>query len=108
MEAASILEKLYSDDQADLIGDLDEENADAILAEMSPEAAEDVRRLVVQDPLTAGGLMVTEMLVFGEALRVGDVLGRFASESVDVELYRQQHPYPRRPSIAAAFARLRP
>ena len=44
--------------QADVIGELDDEDAEAILAEMEPEDAADVRRLVEYEDDTAGGLMV--------------------------------------------------
>ncbi|MDJ0949382.1 MAG: magnesium transporter [Alphaproteobacteria bacterium] len=92
-EAASILEELDSDDQADLIADIEAEEAEAILAEMAPEAAKDVRRLVEYDPLSAGGLMMTEVFVFQDRSLVGDVLDQVTSGSVDFERYRGQHPY---------------
>ncbi len=92
-DAASILEKLDSDDQADLIADIATDEAEAILAEMSAEAADDVRRLAEYDPLSAGGLMMTEVFVFDDVATVGDVLGQFTSDTVDFERYRGQHPY---------------
>ncbi len=93
VEAASILQELQSDDQADLIGDIDREGAEAILAEMAPEAAADVRRLAEYDPETAGGLMMTEVFAFDDSATVRDVLNQLTSESADLESYRGQHPY---------------
>jgi magnesium transporter len=92
-DAASILQEMSSDDQADLIGDLGSANSEAILAEMEPAAAADVRRLVEYDPKTAGGVMMTEVFVFGETERAGDVLNRIVSGDADFERYRGQHPY---------------
>ncbi len=92
-DAASILQELDSDDQADLIGDIDAVEAEAILAEMAPDAADDLRRLAEYPPDTAGGLMMTEVFVFEDTARVGDVLKQFTADSADFERYRGQHPY---------------
>ncbi len=92
-DAASILEELDSDDQADLIGDIHAPEAEAILAELQPETAEGVRRLVAYDPDTAGGIMMTEVFVFNERARVGDVLDQFTKGETDFERYRGHHPY---------------
>jgi magnesium transporter len=91
--AADIIEELDSDLQADLVGDLDEEDAEAILGEMEPEDAADVRRLVVYEDDTAGGLMQAEAFQFPDTATVGAVLRDFVSEERDFERYRGQHPY---------------
>ncbi len=74
--AADIIGQLESDTQADLIGEV--HRAEAILAEMQPEAAAEVRRLAAYDPDCAGGLMVAESLTFSQNDTVGKVLARLA------------------------------
>lgn len=91
--AASILQELDSDDRADLLGDIEDEEAEAILAAMPPAQAEEARRLADYDPLSAGGLMMTEVFLFSDVARVGDVLAQFTSDTDDFERYRGQHPY---------------
>jgi len=91
--AAGIMDELFSDVQADVIGELDDEDAAAILAEMDIEDAADVRRLVVYDDETAGGLMLAEVFTFHENDTVGAVLQRVIDGEEDFERHRGQHPY---------------
>lgn len=91
--AAEIINELDSDVQADVIGELGGDNAEAILAEMNSEDAADVRRLVIYEDETAGGLMVAEAFTFREAGMVSEVLKRLATDEEDFERYRGQHPY---------------
>jgi magnesium transporter len=92
--AADIIEALDSDVQADVIGDLDAPDAEAILAEMEPEEAADVRRLIIYDDHTAGGLMVAETFSFDVTNTVGTVLRRITSDDdEDYEEYHGQSPY---------------
>jgi len=62
--AAALIDEMDSDEQADVLGDIAPETAEAILDEMSPEEAEDVRQLLEYGDDTAGGLMITEYLVY--------------------------------------------
>ena len=91
--AAEVFGELDSDLQADLIGDLEAVEAEAILAKLDPEEAADVRRLATYEDDTAGGLMVAEAFSFPATATVGAVLRSFASDDVDFERYRGQHPY---------------
>lgn len=91
--AVQVLEELGSDIQADLIGDMEDEEAEAILAGFAPEDAADVRRLTEYDDDTAGGLMVAEAFSFPVTGTVGAVLRGMVSEDDDFERYRGQHPY---------------
>ena len=53
------------DDRVDLLQELEEEDANALLSALErrePEAAEEVRELVHYEPETAGGLMTTEFV----------------------------------------------
>lgn len=65
---ADILDRMEPDDAADLIAALPEAEGDKLLQLMEPEEAEDVRRLLVYDADTAGGLMSSAAIVLaGEA-----------------------------------------
>ncbi len=72
--AAAIMEELASDQQADLLGQLNKVDAEAILKEMDPEDAKDARHLLSFAPDTAGGLMVTEFLMYLESMTVQEVV----------------------------------
>lgn len=61
--AAEVLEAMEPDDAADLVSELGEEQASRLLALMEPDEADDVRRLLVYDEHTAGGLMTTEPII---------------------------------------------
>ncbi|MEO1089773.1 MAG: magnesium transporter [Pseudomonadota bacterium] len=92
-QAAAVVDALHSDIQADVIGEMDVQDAEAILAAMDAGSAADVRRLVIYDDDTAGGLMAAEAFTFREVETVGDVLRRVAIADEDFERYRGQHPY---------------
>jgi magnesium transporter len=92
-QAAPIIEALDSDVQADVIGELSQADADAILANMEPSEAADVRRLAEYATDTAGGLMVAETFTFAETDTVGSVLRRIVSDDEDFERCRGHHPY---------------
>jgi len=86
--AAAIVDELPSDDQADIISELPEENAEAILEVMDPEEAAEARRLLDYDPDVAGGLMITEYLVYPAKTTVGEVI---ADLRANVEEYAEYH-----------------
>lgn len=71
--AAAIVEEMDSDDQADILSELEDHEASAILKELTPEDAEDVRRLIDYGQDTAGGIMITELLVFQINQTIRDV-----------------------------------
>ena len=94
-DAAKIVHELKSDDQADLIGDLPADGAEAILAELPAEEAESVRALADYPEDSAGGLMVTEFLLFAEEQTVGDVLIDLRSQAATYSDYDVQYAYVR-------------
>jgi magnesium transporter len=71
--AATLVELFPSNEQADLLAEL-EDKAPAVLALLPSETAQRVRRLSQYRADTAGGLMVAEFLVFHEGLQVSDVI----------------------------------
>jgi magnesium transporter len=92
-DAADIVQELDSDVQADVVGGLDKKEAQAILAEMEPEDAAEVRRLVEYKSDTAGGLMIGESFSFSHTDTVASVFLRLTEPDEDFERYRGQHPY---------------
>jgi magnesium transporter len=78
-KAADIVEELTSEDGADLLSVLDTEDADAILQEMQPAIAGEVRELIPYPSDVAGGLMGSEHYAFPESSRVGDFVAELQS-----------------------------
>lgn len=72
--AADILEEMDPDDAADLIAELAEDKAEELLSRMEPDEAQDVRRLLVYEEFTAGGLMTPEPVIMAPDDRVADAL----------------------------------
>ncbi len=83
-QAAAILEELSSDHLVDVLGEMDEETSDAILAVMGKEDAKEARMLLEYDPNCAGGLMISEFLVYRTDQTIKDVLN-------DLQLNRSEY-----------------
>jgi magnesium transporter len=91
--AALILNKLYSDEQVDIISELDDEDADAILKEMLPKEAANIRRLIHYDSECAGGVMITEYLAFEASETVGEITKKLRDNAEEYEDYNVQYIY---------------
>jgi magnesium transporter len=91
--AAGILEELTSDSRADLISALHDTHARAILGAMPADVADEVRRLASYDEDSAGGLMLTEFLAFGDAMTVRDVLADMEQNAERYRDYNIQYSY---------------
>ncbi len=91
--AAAIVDEMESDDQADIIAELDAADAHAILEKMDPAEAADVRHLVQYEPESAGGLMVTEYLVFTDDKAVTDVIADLRANREKYAEYDAQYLY---------------
>ena len=101
-EAAAIVDLMPSDEQADLLADVDKDDAEAILHAMPREGAEQARRLLQYPEHSAGGIMITEFLSYGESEIAGDVLRDLQSNGDKYSDYEVQYGY-----ITAADGRLR-
>lgn len=92
-QAAAIVDEMDSDHRVDLLGDMDASDAEAILAKMDPEEAQEARELLQHDPDTAGGIMVTEFVVYPHTLTVGDVLTDLHTNAEAYAEYGVQYAY---------------
>jgi len=91
--AAAIVDELDSARQADLLAELDKEDSEAILQHMAPDEAEDVRRLLVHRPDSAGGLMITEFLSLPAHLSAGQVRSHMIRQRREYAHYNIQYVY---------------
>jgi len=74
--AADVLEEMDPDDAADLIGELTPEVAERLLNRMKPEEAKDVRRLLIYEDFTAGGMMTPEPIILAPDATVAEALAK--------------------------------
>ncbi len=72
--AAEILDQMASDDQVDLLARM--EGSEAVLADLAPESADEVRRLLSYAPESAGGLMASEVFTVEEGVNVAAVVAQ--------------------------------
>jgi flagellar motility protein MotE (MotC chaperone)/sporulation protein YlmC with PRC-barrel domain len=87
--AADVLEAMAPDDAADLLGELEPEKAARFLSLMEPEEAADVRRLLIYDDATAGGMMTSEPVVLTPDATVAEALARIRSADLSPALASQ-------------------
>lgn len=80
--AADLLEEMNPDDAADLIRELPTELAEELLQRMEPEDASDVRRLMVYEEFTAGGMMTPEPIILDTDATVAQALALCRVESL--------------------------
>jgi CBS domain-containing protein len=74
--AADVLEEMDPDDAADLISELAPEVAERLLNRMKPEEAKDVRRLLIYEDFTAGGMMTPEPIILAPDATVAEALAK--------------------------------
>jgi CBS domain-containing protein len=80
--AARVLEEMEPDDAADLLAELSAADRRRLLAAMLPEEADPLRRLLVFDDHSAGGLMTPEPLILPPEATVAEALARLRAEDV--------------------------
>jgi flagellar motility protein MotE (MotC chaperone) len=87
--AADVLEAMDPDDAADLLSELPKEDQERLLALMRPQDAAGVRRLLLYEERTAGGLMTTEPIVLRPDATVADALARVRNPDLSPALAAQ-------------------
>jgi magnesium transporter len=92
-DAAAIVSQKQSNEQADVIARLPGLEASAILDAMPPAYSRSARRLMSYPPDSAGGLMITEYLSYGQHLTVGDVLDDLRTHADQYRHYDVQYAY---------------
>jgi Mg2+ transporter MgtE len=84
-KALSILEKMPSDEVADIIGDLPPEKSEELLRLMRVRKASEIKKLLKHHDETAGGLMTTEFITLPQNLTVEEVIRRLREIAPDAE-----------------------
>jgi magnesium transporter len=92
-QAAAIMEELTSDHLVDVLGEMDENASQAILAKMDRKDAEEARMLLEYAPDCAGGLMVSEFLVYKTDDTIQDVLDDLRANRSEYVNYHVQYFY---------------
>ena len=91
--AARVMENLPSGVKADIVQELETQSAESLLSTMTPEDADEVRRLTRYDPDSAGGLMETDVFRLDLGDTVGTLLQQIIRGDDQFERHRGQHPY---------------
>ncbi len=92
-QAAAIMEELESDHLADVLGEMDTNASQAILAKMDKEEAKEARMLLEYAPDCAGGLMISEFLVYPDDSTIQDVLDDMQTNREKYSGYHVQYFY---------------
>lgn len=81
-----IFDNMPSDDAAELLGLLDEELSDQILAKMQKEESDNVEQLMSYGEDTAGSIMVTDFIALEEDVTAKQVIESLQNQYLDVEM----------------------
>src|SRR5438128_3723952 len=85
-EIAAILSRMAPDDAADVVGELDEERREPVLAALPVSHRVKVRALLGYDPAEAGGLMSPDFLLLRGSSSAGDALEAVRASRIEREL----------------------
>jgi CBS domain-containing protein len=80
--SADVVEEMQPDDAADLLAEMPPEQRERLLAAMEAVQAADLRRLLLYDATTAGGLMTSQPLIFTPDTPVAAVLAQIRDPEV--------------------------
>ena len=74
--SADVVEEMQPDDAADLLAEMPPEQRERLLTAMQAMQAADLRRLLLYNAATAGGLMTSQPLIFAPDKTVAEVLAQ--------------------------------
>src|SRR6266487_496476 len=83
-ELADLLEEMPPDDAADLLAEMPPEQRERLLTAMEAVPAAELRRLLLYDATTAGGLMTPQPLIVTPDVSVAEVLARIRNPETPV------------------------
>lgn len=86
---AHVIEEMDPDDAVDLLGEMPGEQRVRLLAAMGPEEARPLRRLLLYDTNTAGGLMTSQPIIVTPDASVAEALARLRQYEVPPVLAAQ-------------------
>jgi magnesium transporter len=92
-QAAAIMEEMASDHIVDVLGEMDEDASRAILAKMHGEEAKEARMMLEYEPDCAGGIMISEFLVYEIDNTIQDVLNDLQTNRGKYADYQVQYFY---------------
>ena len=82
--SADVVEEMQPDDAADLLAEMPPEQRERLLTAMESVQAADLRRLLRYDGTTAGGLMTSQPIIVTPDTSVAEVLARIRNPDVPV------------------------
>jgi len=85
-QVAAILSRMAPDDAADIVGELDEERREPVLALMPVRHRVKVRALLGYDPAEAGGLMSPDFILLAGSTAVAEALREVGESPIAPEL----------------------
>ena len=92
-QAAAIMEELPSDHLVDVLGEMDADTSRAILLRMDREDADEARKLLAYATDSAGGLMISEYLMYRTEDTIQDVLDDLRANRGEYADYHVQYFY---------------
>ena len=92
-QAAAIMEELRSDHLVDVLGEMDGDASRAILAKMTRQDADEARMFLEYAPDCAGGIMVSEFLIYRTDNTIQDVLNDLQANRQKYAQYHVQYFY---------------
>ncbi len=92
-QAAAIMEEMASDHIVDVLGEMDEDASQAILSKMHGEEAKEARMMLEYEPDCAGGIMISEFLVYEIDNTIQDVLNDLQTNRSKYADYQVQYFY---------------
>jgi hypothetical protein len=85
-QIAAILGRMAPDDAADIVGELDEDRREPVLAQLPVSHRIKVRALLGYDPAEAGGLMSPDFILLRGSTSAGDALNAVRASRIAAEL----------------------